>query len=587
MRLILTHFFFFFLLFGNSQICTSCRIMDDRSNEKKPDPIPEKATVLYSNDFSNASQWSFSNTSVPSADWIITNNLNIAPINAFIPAGFSTAFNGFAFINSDAQGPTATQDAIISLNTLITACASKPYVVLRFSQMLRRFGDTTLLEVSNNGSTWTSFLCNPTLENNENTPNPQKVDINISSVAGLQDTVYIRFRYKASNAWFWAIDDVKILEQDEFDLEGKETTFGTVGNWGIPMAYYQIPIAQIQPIEIKGRIKNTGYGPQFGVYIESSDGASYTSQSDSSALSPNLSAVLDINDLWIPSSTIGNQTINTTVYSPAMDQEPSNDQLDNFSVNISSKYYSRTTDVRSGRVSNNFSQYGYETGNIFDIFNDATITSAMVHVNSESTTGALLFARLYEAVTQDSFVLLSISDTVIIPPLINDQVFRVRLIDPTLLQSGKSYLLTAGSIGSPTFPGLVIGTSGKSDLFTSYYLGENTIGWYQFTEAPMVKMNFETVVGMHELKDDKLFDIFPNPNDGVFSIQFYNQNSEISLVEILSIRGELIHRQEFITNKGESSFEIRTNDLAEGTYIVRISNSISNRSQRIFVYNAK
>jgi Secretion system C-terminal sorting domain len=587
MRLLLTLLFISFLFWGHAQICDGCKIISDPNKDDKSDVIPGKAVVLYSNDFSNPSQWSFSNTSVPSADWVITSNLNAAPINAFIPAGFLTAFNGFAFINSDAQGPNATQDAIISLNTIITACATKPYVLVRFSQMLRRFGDTTLLEVSNNGTTWSSFLCNPTLENNDNTPNPDKVDINISSVAGNQDTVYLRFRYKASNAWFWAIDDLKVLEQDEFDLEGLETTYGTMGNWGIKMPYPQTTLAQIQPIEISGRIKNAGYGPQFGVFIESTNGGTYTSASDTITLSPNLSATLDIIDQWTPNAVVGNQTINTTVFSPATDQEPGNDQLTNFSVNISPKYYARSTDIRTGRVSNNFSQYGYETGNIFDIFSDAVITSAMVHVNAESTPGSLLFARLYEAVAPDSFLLLSISDTIVLPSLTIDQVFRVRLIDPTLLQSGKSYLLTAGSIGSPTFPGLVIGTSGKSALFTSYYLGENTIGWFQFTETPMVKMNFESVADLSEFENDMLFALYPNPNDGAFTVKFNEPITERTFIEIYSIQGELLNREEITLSTGETSVQIDRNGLAEGAYFVRIINNYSNQSTKVFVKNSK
>lgn len=539
--------------------------------QKKPIEIEGKANVLYANDFSNASQWSFSNTSVPSADWSIITNLNAAPVSAFQPAGFLTAFNGYAFINSDAQGPNATQDAIIQLNTVITACATKPFVVLRFSQMLRRFGDTTLVEVSNDGNTWIPYLCNPNLENNDNTPNPQKVDINISAVAGNQPTVYIRFRYKASNAWFWAIDDLKILEQDQFDLEGAESFFGTTGNWGIRMPYYQIPVEQIMPIEVSGRIINAGYEIQPNVYLTCTDGQGFSSQSDTVTIPANQSATQDIQDEWTPTSALGQKTLTSTAVSSATDQEPTNNTLNLIQLNISSKYYARSTDLRVGRVSNNFFQFGYQTGNIFDIFNDATISSAMVHVNSESTPGSKLFARLYEAVALDSFVLLSYSDTVIIPTLTTDQVFRVRLTVPTLLEAGKSYLLTAGSMGSASFPGLVIGTSGKSEIFTSYYQADNSAVWYSFTETPMVKMNFESVAELEEnYVKESSFILAPNPNNGQFSLLINNYDlKEISNVEIRTMDGRIL--ENIHSHLDENRLSIDMNNEPSGIYIVRIS----------------
>lgn len=536
---------------------------------KKPTDIDAKAAVLYSNDFSNPSSWSFSNTSVPSVDWQITTNQTIAPINFFQPAGFPTAFNGFAIIDSDAQGGSANQDCYLQLNTLITACTNKPFVVLRFSQMYRSFFDTTSVEVSNNGTTWTEFLVNDQLDNNVNTPNPGRVDLNISSAAGNQDTVYIRFRFQGSNGWFWAIDDVKILEQDEYDLEGVETFFGSTGNWGIQMPYFQIPIEQIVPIAISGRAKNAGFGPQTDVILTSSS-TGYSSTSAPEPIGPNQSSLMDLINLWTPPSTIGVKTVTTSVSSPAVDQVPGNNALPPISVNINSKYYARSTDVRTGRVSNNNFNFGFETGNIFDIYADATITSAMVHVNDDASQGSLLFANLYEAVDQNTFTLLSSSDTLIMPNLSADQVFRVRLITPTLLEAGKSYLLTAGSLGFTSSPGLVIGTSGKSEVFTSYYQEQNSPIWFSFTESPMVKMNFESVVGLEEI--DKIhFKLYPNPTNGVFSIAFNGLEDQKVQMKIVSTTGEVV--SSFMYNAIQKDQTFDYSHLPNGTYFVHISGS--------------
>lgn len=564
----------FFLLFkvGFGQINPNPIAQKQLEKSKKPIVIDEKAAVLYSNDFSNPSTWSFSNTSIPSVDWQITTIQTIAPINFFQPAGFLTAFNGFAIINSDAQGASAHQDCYLKLNTLITACATKPHVVLRFSQMYRSFFDTTTVEVSNNGSTWTEFLVNDELDNNVNTPNPGRVDLNISSAAGNQDTVYIRFRFRGSNSWFWAIDDVKILEQDEYDLEGVESFFGSTGNWGLSMPYFQIPVEQITPIAISGRAKNAGFGLQPDVILTSTDGGTYTSTSVAEPIGPDQSALMSLSDLWTPSSTLGLKTVTTSVSSSAVDQVPANNALPPIKVNINAKYYARSTDVRTGRVSNNNYQIGFETGNIFDIFADATITSAMVHVNEDAAQGSLLFAKLYEAVDQNTFTLLSVSDTLIMPDLTVDQVFRVRLITPTLLEAGKSYLLTAGSIGSTTPPGLVIGTSGKSDIFTSYFQAENSTDWNSFTESPMVKMNFESVLGLEENTNENLkVNLYPNPSQGEFSLSLNGLENQTLSLKVLSSTGEVVSNTSIHTQQEGQKLDYSF--LANGTYFVHITGS--------------
>lgn len=561
------------MLTGHSQV---------DGKDKKPTVINSKTTVLYSNDFGDPSEWSFHNASSNGTDWDITTNQSAAPIPFFQPAGFSTSANGFAIIDSDAQGSSVNQDCTVELNTLISVCTNEPYVLLRFHQMLRRFNDTTSVEVSNDGANWTEFLCNQNVDNNDNTPNPEKIDINISTVAGNQDTVYIRFRYRASDAWFWAVDDIEILRQNEYDLEGMGTVFGSTGNWNKRMPYYQIPISQIAPISITGRVKNAGYEPQLDIIITSTDGLAYNSSSAFETLGGNQSGTLEILNDWTPNSTLGFKTISTVASSSQLEGDITNDQLDDFTLEVSPKYYARSTDVRTGRVSNNFYQFGYEAGNIFDMFSDATITSAMVHVTSESTDGAPLFARLYEAVDSVTFNLLSISDTILIPSLSNDSVFRVRLITPTLLEAGKSYLLTAGSTGSPTFPGLVMGTSNDAEIFTSFFLSENSTTWFNFLETPMVKMSFESVVDISTESIEELkMEVFPNPTSGIITVKTVAAKNEKLQFEVYTTTGKLMRSLKPTINSQVQT--VNLSFLPNGTYFLNVKGSSSRVVKKIIV----
>ncbi|MFA7274782.1 MAG: T9SS type A sorting domain-containing protein [Crocinitomicaceae bacterium] len=541
------------------------------SKPKKPLEHQPKATLLYSNDFSNTAQWSFSNTSTPSADWQITTNLNAAPFATFHPAGFASGFNGYGIIDSDAQGGTAAQDAYISLIPRITTCETEPFVVLQFSQMYRRFNDTTSVEVSNNGNNWTEFLVNGTIPNSVNSSNPETVIVNISSVAGNQDSVYIRFRYRASDAWFWAIDDVKIFTQDEFDLVGEKINFGSIGNWGLQLPYTQIPLSQIQPIAMEGKVRNAGFGFQTDVQILGS-GTSYTGASALDGIPPNLSAIYPILPDWIPTAALGQQSLNFTVQSPVLDEVPANNDLQNLNIEITSYLYSRDELIREGRVSNGAYTIGFETGNIFDIYSNAEITSALVHVANESAANTKLFAKLYEANGINDFILLAGSDTLVLPNLSQDSLFRVRLKNPVSLLSGKSYLLVAGSPGSPAFPGLVIGTAGIADIFTAFYTTTNATSWSNFTERPMVRMNFEPVLTIPEIGENVFQMItFPNPLNDQLNIEFTLQNPQAIQLEIYDNQGRMIVEKREQGVLGRNKLMVDTADLYEGHYILKIA----------------
>ena len=101
------------------------------------------STVIWQNDFSDVSDWIFSNSSVPPLDWSIETNPDLNALNgmtalppALTPFVSTTVTNGFLFISSDATGggdndgtpveATATTSNPIDLSAW-------PYVQLTFN----------------------------------------------------------------------------------------------------------------------------------------------------------------------------------------------------------------------------------------------------------------------------------------------------------------------------------------------------------------------------------------------------------------------------------------------------------------------
>jgi hypothetical protein len=66
----------------------------------------EKATVLWTDDFSDATNWTIANTGTNAAQWEFTTDVNTIPVSALAPMSSATASNGFLFISSDANNTT-------------------------------------------------------------------------------------------------------------------------------------------------------------------------------------------------------------------------------------------------------------------------------------------------------------------------------------------------------------------------------------------------------------------------------------------------------------------------------------------------
>jgi hypothetical protein len=151
---------------------------------KKSSKQHPKGITIWSNDFSNSAEWTYDNTSAPFLDWVITSAADTIPVTALSPALFTTVNNGFAFINSDAQGQNGSQNANMTYTGMIN-CSAYINVSLVFENSYRTYLDTRIVRVSNNGgTTWTDFVVTDGTEPTaQNSANPEITSLNVSAVA--------------------------------------------------------------------------------------------------------------------------------------------------------------------------------------------------------------------------------------------------------------------------------------------------------------------------------------------------------------------------------------------------------------------
>lgn len=225
----------------------------------KPVANQEKATVLWGDTFDGTHVWTAINQNgqtVP-ADWVTTSvdadMPNAAP--SLFPFNSSTS-NGYALINSDGSaGNTDGDGAIVAQyrSEMIDLTASAA-VVLRFNHNYRWWHEDRGVRVSGDGGfTWTEYpltsdqggIFTNGYPNNQNSLNPQSELINISAVAGGQDSVMLEFYYNDNDfwGWYWAVDDVEIIEQPADDIVLLSSYFSGSTNGGTE--YGQTPLTQL------------------------------------------------------------------------------------------------------------------------------------------------------------------------------------------------------------------------------------------------------------------------------------------------------------------------------------------------------
>ena len=548
----------------------------------KPSKVSHpKGVVIWQNDFSVGSDWAYDNTSSPYLDWTITTNADTIPVTTLSPAVFTTVNNGFAFINSDAQGNAGVQNSNMTYTGSID-CSAYSNVSIVFEQSYRTYLDTRIIRVSNDGGIiWTDFVVTDGTEPTaQNSPNPDVYSINISAVAGNQPNVKVQINYQGNWGWYWAIDDMKIIETDQYDLKLQTTSFGTDGAFGARLPYFQVPTAQIAPINFGGVIKNIGVQDINDAGFTADISGVYTGVGGPIGIPAASQDTIFCTATFTPPSV--NMMYSVQVAATTVNTEPDvlNNLLPDFQVDVNPFIYARDNGQILGGISN--TGQGYEVGHIFDIFSSATIYGIDAVINASSEPGAEIFIKLYSIdPTTGDFVFVDESAPYVITQADLGQKISLSLATPVLLNANESYLAMVGSYGDGGATNdLVTASSGASEPQTSYYFDYTDQTWYYTTSNVMVRMNFDPALSIENISQETGISVFPNPASSEITVQVAKEST--ATLSMLDSKGMLLGS--YMLNGLSQSIDIT--NLSDGIYFILMSDGKST-STRKFVINNK
>ncbi|MBS1765420.1 MAG: T9SS type A sorting domain-containing protein [Bacteroidetes bacterium] len=542
------------------------------------------------------------------ASWTVTDNLGGGGViweytttGASYPYPFgyqlnpvnTTASNGYVKVDSDSA---IGEQVNTSLTTPAINCSGKPVVHLSFAEYFVQYDvSTATVEVSNDGTNWTAVHhADAGIAPDSTTANPNLVDIDISSVAANQATVYIRFTYVADYEYWWFVDDVALYEPSSIDL-------ASMGADNLAGSYTSVPLSQCLPQTMKGKVKNTGTNTVsnatalFEVVNVATSGVVHNEIVNIPAIAPGTSQNITSTTTFAPIAT-GQYKLRMTV-NAAGDGNSLNDVSESVTMTCSDSVYARDnglwTDfigVGAGAGENGMA------GNKFRVNTNDVITSVSMYLsdtNGISPSGLPVYLTIHSQVNDtvhpDNNILATTDTITLMPGMIapGGQWFNFKISGSSLSVSPGLYFVAFHEDADM----LAVGYS--NNIYSSnacwVYFNSNTMplsvdGWSKFEDlgypiSLMIRANFGSTVGIAN-HDNNYFEVYPNPSSGQYTIRLAGNESKN--IEIFDLQGQLV--KQF---KVEGQFtRVNLSDVADGLYQMVVYTQNGNQ-RKILVKNSR
>ena len=538
---------------------------------------PKSLATIWTDDFSNSNNWDISNQVGNTDDWVIGTGV---PAGAFAISGIAstTAANGFALFDSDLL---CSGDQIADLTTLNSInCSGNSSVFISFEQYYRRFDDSTIVFVSTDNINWTGFPLNTTVLNNEFCPggtanvNPDLVNINISSVAANQATVWIRFEFYSPSTFVgpagapgcgysWMIDDVTLFEPAAVDagvtasslssgclLSSTTPVTITINNYG-GSSISNIPVS----FSVNGgaAVNEVAPGP-----IAPNSSADYTFTATAN-LSTGASSSVNCTANMPGDANTGNNSLSVTV--------------DNFTpVNLSSAY------IMDFEPADDLSAWAVYDGN-----GDGT-TWAPATTFAYSGTQCIRKAGSQTLSPDDDWMWSGCFDMTVGTTYQLDYWYRN--FDLQAPCSLEVKLATAQDVAAST---QLIATEVidsiyhlSSNTFTAPTNGTYYIAWHAFsaTGSSSLRVDLVTIsgaTGINEATNAGGVKLFPNPTESLFAVQVKKYDN--AMVRIFDVTGNEIYNAAL----NEMNTTVDVSNYASGLYLVKVEGNDFSYSEKLTV----
>jgi len=115
------------------------------------------------------------------------------------------------------------------------------------------------------------------------------------------------------------------------------------------------------------------------------------------------------------------------------------------------------------------------------------------------------------------------------------------------------------------------------------YIISGNISWYgKGIDVYLVKTNSDGISGFHQIiKPDSTFNVFPNPNNGTFTIQLDEAHSNVSIY-VYDLNGRIVYSKNGLFDQLKTEV-IKLPDVSDGLYYLHLSSENINAFEKIII----
>jgi hypothetical protein len=490
-----------------------------------------------------------------------------------------------------------------------------PSLTIRFYQLYRAFNaDSTLLEISSDGTTWHTIELNSTVA--VNAFNYGWYEYNVSQWAGNKAQVWIRFRFYApelagtppqqayGGGYGWLIDDVSLNVSPDNQIQVDRITLHD--------AYTQIPSGLGMPLYYDADVTNVGSKTQPHLKLHAiALGTNIDSVSMDTNLAPNGSLVYTntasaffiwaTDYFYTPPTALGTYKVSSYISSDSI-ARMNLDTL-SFTVVCDTCMYSRDNNKYVGSywsgATNNLSD-PYTSANLFKVNQDRMLYGVNFVVGRNTKVGSKVKVVLYKgsgpsrtqiAVSNNYYITAANIPTT--APLSNPPSISLPLTAGVTMQKDTTYWIGVQVYGGSDTVYVAYDNTGIPQWGQSSQIFDpNQNTWFTWSSpagnvpAVMIRGIFNpNMIGINEVQHSvNLFSCMPNPASSTTKISYELKNNEKVNIIITDIMGRIVKNiNQGNQTKGNYNLDIDLNGLTSGTYFCTIKTSTEKATEKLII----
>jgi hypothetical protein len=550
-------------------------------------------------------------------DWIYTTAAPGGQYSSTIPViSSTTAANGFASMRADFYNTPTPGGGFLNMDGYLTSgpivIAPKSNLLLRWQQSYRYCCNATSasmeVQVSSDNMNWSNFTAKPNVA--PNTLTNQSIQVNISSVAANQDTIYIRFYTNASH-YFWMLDDIAVVEgaSNQLELTKAFSSFGPIDREGF---FTMVPGPLTQPLTFGGIIKNDGgsnaSNTKLKVNVTKGSTVVYSDSVNAVAtLAPQMSDTVNIVTPYGNTDGSGDYKMNYSAVANAASSDMSR-TVRSIDFTITDTILGKDYNLSGGSVGPGSyvdgDAAGSRIGTRYNLGAPAELTSVSYFISTSSlNTGAEIKSKVWgfdtsQASLNDAMNVPGIKAQNPIPYIIQASDLGTwvtfKMLPSQMLPVGHYVAVAEQSNANTAAIDFTLGRSNSSEdlqpnadnsnLSTFIYVaGAAAPSWGWITSLPMIRMNFGKLpIGINETKEAiNSFVVSPNPSNGQFKVEVIAENARFNL-SVRNMIGQVVYNENIsVSNSLTKSIDL--SNLDKGIYFVSLENGVNREVQKVII----